>query len=254
MANDIPAEFLPDFEGFGAKAFAFFDGLEANNERAWFQHHKEQYETEVKFPMECLVASFGSDRPENKGLAVRGDPKGSLFRIHRDVRFSKDKRPYKTHIGAILSRSGGRKENGIVYIHIAPDRCFIGAGFYRPDTPLLNKWRQKIVDDPEEFEDVVETVTASPGRGKKGHYMRSVDELQTMPRGFKEHADAPYADYLRWKSFLVMRDVTRKEAGGKGFVGIVRDFARQSEPLLRYGWALADEAPDDDPRPHRRTR
>ena len=249
-AKDIPAEFLPDFPGFGKKAFAFLEGIAANNERDWFQAHKDDYENEVRFPMECLAAEFGSDRPRNKGLAVRGDPKKSLFRIHRDVRFSNDKRPYKTHCGAVLSRSGGRGENGIVYIHIGPEECFLAGGLYRPDTALLTAWRQAIVDDPAAFDDIVRGLTA--GKGKSKLRMRSVEELQKMPRGFTEHAEAPYADYLRWKSFLVMRDVTRKEAGSTTFPEIVRDFARRAEPLLRYGWALLDRAPEDDPRKHQR--
>src|SRR5690606_4538295 len=155
----FPDDVRPDFEGFGPAAFKFLRGLKRNNERAWFQARKDIYERELRFPMECLVASFG---PHDR-LPVRGDPKRAVFRIHRDVRFSNDKRPYKTHIGAVLSRSGGRGDPGVVYIHIEPGGCFVGAGFYRPDPAFLTAWRQEMVREPEAFLAIARKL-ARPGR------------------------------------------------------------------------------------------
>jgi uncharacterized protein (TIGR02453 family) len=231
----FPDDVRPDFEGFGPAAFKFLRELKRHNERTWFMAHKDVYEGELRFPMECLVASFG---PGN-GLKVRGDPKRSPFRIHRDVRFSKDKSPYKTHASAILSRSGGRGDTGIVYIHIEPRACFVAAGFYMPDPAFLTAWRQRMVREPTEFLAIAKKLTRKGSRVElDGH-----ETLSRLPRGFEAHADSPVADYLRWKHFLVSRDVGDEEAGSKKLVAIVRDLARKATPLLDYGWAIYDGLP-----------
>jgi len=245
----FPDDIRPDFPGFGPGAFRFLGGLARHNDRAWFEAHREAYETELRLPMECLVGAFAAGRA-GAALPVRGDPRRGVFRIHRDVRFAKDKRPYKTHVGAILSRGGGRGEAGVVYIHIEPGGCFLGGGFYRPDPPLLGAWRRRMADDPDAFLAVVRAVT----RGRDAALLESHETLSRLPRGYTDRGDSPVAAYLRWKHFLAHRPVSEAEAGGPGLVEIVRRFAVKSAPLLAYGWALADAAPDDDPRRHLATR
>ena len=180
----FPDDVRPDFEGFSDAAFGFLKALARNNERGWFNGNREAYETEVRFPLECLVAEF---RPggAGKGLPVRGDPSKAIFRIYRDIRFSKNKLPYKTHAGAVLSRSGARGEPGVVYIHIQPGNCFVSAGFWRLDPPTLTAWRRRMVDDPEEWLSIVEPYAD----GKDAAYMRTISALKTMPRGFKQDAE-----------------------------------------------------------------
>ena len=244
--TETPAEFLPDFGGFSPKALTFLHGLAKNNDRTWFQARKETYENEVQFPMRCLVAEFARARAGD-ALPVHGDPAKSLFRIHRDVRFSKNKNPYKTHAGAVLSRTGGRGEQGIVYIHIMPGGCFVSAGFWRPDPALLTAWRNSIVAAPDDFLEMIDDLK-NGGRPKL--IMRAISALKTMPRGFAAHADAPYEEYLRWKSFLLTRPLTDKQVQGRGLVKIIRDHAERARPLLEYGWALADAPAERDPRPY----
>ena len=89
------------------------------------------YEREVRFPLECLVAELSDPA---HALPLRGDPKRAVFRVYRDVRFSKDKSPYKTHAAAYLARGGVRGDPGDLYIHIEPKKCFLGAGFFMPDS------------------------------------------------------------------------------------------------------------------------
>ena len=248
MAGNLmfPDDFRPDFEGIGPKGFRFLRGIAKNNDRAWFAAHRDEYETEVRFPLECLAAEFGGDRGGD--LAVRGDPRKSLFRIYRDVRFSRNKSPYKTHSGAILSRGGARGEPGVVYIHIEPGNCFVSAGFWRADTALLTAWRMRMTADPDEWLAIV-TPYAGPDSVP---YMRSISQLKTMPRGFKDCADSPVADYLKWKSFLLTRPVADAEAGGRGLVDIVRAHAVAATPLLEFGWRLVDRPAAADPRRHLR--
>lgn len=247
--TETPAEFLPDFEGFGPAAFTFLEGLARNNDRAWFQAHRETYDNEVVFPLRCLVAEFARARMGD-ALPVHGDPYKSPFRIHRDVRFSRNKSPYKTHAGAILSRSAGRGDQGVVYIHIAPGECRVSAGFWRPDPALLTAWRNRITEDPAEFLDMIDNVTRN---ARPKPVFRAISALKTMPRGFAPHADAPYAEYLRWKSFLLGRPLTDKQVQGKGLVKIIRDHAIRARPLLDYGWDLADTPADRDPRAYQAT-
>jgi uncharacterized protein (TIGR02453 family) len=228
----FPDDVRPDFEGFRPAAFKFLRDLKRHNERAWFLEHKETYESELRFPMECLVASFGP----GSGLPVRGDAKRSPFRIHRDVRFSKDKSPYKTHVSAILSRSGGRGDTGILYIHIEPRGCFVSSGFYMPDPAFLTAWRHAMVREPKEFLAIAKKLTRSGSRIT----LEPRETLKKLPRGFEDHGESPVADYLRWKHFLASRDVTDEEAGGKALIRIVRDVGRAATPLLDYGWAIYD--------------
>ncbi len=239
----FPDDFRPDFEGFGRAAFGFLGGLARHNERAWFSARREVYDTELRFPMECLVAEF---RPgaAGDGLPVRGDPTKSLFRIHRDVRFSKDKSPYKTHVGAILSRTGARSEPGVVYIQIAPGNCFVSAGFWRLDAAPLAVWRGRMAEDPRTWLDIAGAYADPDGEV----FMRTISALKTMPRGFRDHADSPVAEFLRWKSYLLTRRVSDAEASDRGLVDIVRNHALKAVPLLNYGWDIVDSPADDDPR------
>ena len=245
----FPDDFRPDFEGFRPAAFTFLRGLARHNERGWFTARREVYDTELRFPMECLVAEF---RPgaAGDGLPVRGDPKKSLFRIHRDVRFSKSKVPYKTHVGAILSRTGARSEPGVVYIQVQPGNCFVSAGFWRLDNVPLAAWRARMAEDPAAWLDI-----AGPYADPDGEvFMRTISALKTMPRGFREHADSPVAEFIRWKSYLLTRRVSDAEASDRGLVDIVRGHALKAAPLLSYGWDIVDSPADDDPRRHLRGR
>lgn len=241
----FPDDFRPDFEGFRPAAFTFLRGLARHNERDWFKARREIYDAELRFPMECLVAEF---RPggAGDGLPVRGDPKKATFRIHRDVRFSKNKSPYKIHVGAILSRSGARSEAGVVYIHFQPGGCFVSAGFWRLDNVPLAAWRTRIAENPQEWLDIAGAYADPEGE----IFMRSISALKTMPRGFREHAESRVAEFIRWKSYLMTRRVSDAEASDRGLVDIVRNHALRAAPLLNYGWNITDSPADDDPRRH----
>jgi uncharacterized protein (TIGR02453 family) len=224
----FPDDIRPDFAGFRPETFTFLRRLKRNNDRAWFLANRDAYESDVRFPLECLIAEFAPDRAAGRGLAVRGDAARGLFRIHRDVRFSKEKKPYKTHAGAVLSRTGGRGEAGVVYVHIEPGGCRVSAGFWRPEPHVLTAWRNRMVENPEEWLDIARPYADPGGR----LFMRTISALATPPRGFREHGDAEIAPYLRWKSFLLTRLVGDDEARSRALVDIVRTVARAAAPLL----------------------
>lgn len=227
---------LPPFPGFRPQAFDFLHELAQNNERDWFKPRKSIYEDEIVWPMQCLVEDCARQAAE-RGLPISGDPKRAMFRIYRDTRFSKDKRPYKTHAGAILSRTGGKTDGmGVVYIHLEPGQCFLGSGFWHPERSVLNRWRAHMVQDPDGFLEMAGALERS------GLRLSGEDSLKRLPRGYEDWGEHPLADYLRLKSFTVGRSVPDADLQSPGFTEIVLQMAHDSLPLLDYGWEVAGES------------
>ena len=245
---EFPDDIRPDFPGFSPAAFTFLAGLAKNNDRAWFTARKDVYDSEIRFPMECLLGEFAAS-PRVPDFPVQGDPKRGMFRVHRDVRFAKDKSPYKTHAGAVLTRSGGKGDPGIVYIHIEPGACFLSAGFYALDKDFLGAWRARIAREPGAFLDLVAPFADPDGT----YFLRHRGALKTMPRGFQEHADSPAAEYLKWKHYLVSRNIPDALAQGPGLVAAIRELVDVAGPFLDYGWDVYETAFEDDPRRHMRS-
>ena len=246
---EFPDNIRPDFQGFSPDALKLLSMLKKNNNRAWFKNRKEAFEKEVKFSMECLLGEFTPER-RPRDFALRGDPKRGIFRIYRDIRFSKDKTPYKTHCGGVLTRSGAKSDPGVIYIHIEPGNSFLSAGFYSLEKTLLNAWRERIARNPDEFIDII-TQFSKP-RGK--YFIRRRDTLKTMPRGFQEHADSPVAHYIKWKHFLVGRKVTDKQVQSRKLIELIYGLEEVAQPLLSYGWGIQETAYKDDPRTHMRSK
>ncbi len=218
------------FHGFSAEGFAFLKELDAHQDRAWFEANKAMYENELRVPMAALVASLGLALSV-EGLDLACDPKRAIFRIHRDVRFSKDKRPYKTHIGASMTRDGEKLAAGLLYIHVDPKGSFLGGGFYQPEPPILQKLRTRITARPAEFAAIV------AGLGRVGLAFDDEDTLKRTPRGFEAVDDARILPLLRLKGFVVRRPVSAKTLGdGDATIAEITSFARQIHPLLRFGW------------------
>src|SRR3984885_13775645 len=124
------------FAGFGPKALPFFKALKFHQSRELFEANRETYESAVKGPMGDLVEDV-AERLRQAKIPIKGDRKSSMFRIHRDVRFSANKDPYKTHAGAVLTRSGNKNEPGLIYFPLSPDECFLAAGFHLPESDRL---------------------------------------------------------------------------------------------------------------------
>jgi uncharacterized protein (TIGR02453 family) len=199
------------FTGFRPSALGFFRQLKRHNTRPWFEAHREVYEQEVKQPLQALVeevdVALARMAPE-----MVGDPKRSVFRIYRDVRFSKDKSPYKTHAACWFYHVdagrgvGGESSGGAgFYFHMAPGEYLIGAGIWMPPRPSLARIREALVEEQKRFEAIV---LAPRFRRRFG----SLDEegmLKRLPRGFAEdHTAAPW---LRHQSFTVGRTLTEMQ-------------------------------------------
>ena len=128
------------FSGFGPQAIPFFKALAFHQTKDWFDANRAIYDDEIKGPLGDLVEELAARFAKAK-TPLKGDRKASLFRIHRDVRFAKDKSPYKTNAGAVLTRTGTKNDPGLIYIHVAADGCFVAAGFYQPEPEALARPR-----------------------------------------------------------------------------------------------------------------
>jgi uncharacterized protein (TIGR02453 family) len=222
------------FAGFRPAAFAFFAELQDNNDPAWFKPRKVLYEAEVLAPFRELIAAV-SETLGRAGLPLVGDPRGGIFRIYRDVRFSPDKRLYKTHAGGVLTRSGGRRDPGVLYIHVAPGESMAAAGFWHPEPALLARLRRAVLTDPDGFLAIVERLAEA------GCSLSSDDKLSRLPRGFEAAKGTPVAEYVGWKSFTAHRMLNDAEMQSPALVNVIADFAHAVLPLLEWGWAAVDD-------------
>jgi len=221
----------PAFRGFSAEAFAFLKDLADNQNREWFEAHKPIYEREVKEPLAGLVVSLGQALAA-KNIDFCCDPKRAIFRIHKDVRFSKDKKPYKTNAGATLTRDGERRSPGVLYIHVDPEGSFAAGGFYRPEPPQLHAIRRRIMARPEDIKAILGSLEAS------GLRLEQDDILKRTPSGFEAVEPPELGALLRLKSLIVRRALSRKLlADGDALIVELVDFADLVHPVLRFGWA-----------------
>jgi uncharacterized protein (TIGR02453 family) len=225
-----------EFAGFPAAAFAFLAQLRDNNDPLWFKPRKAVYENEVLGPFRALLAAVAAALQE-EGLPLVGDPRRGIFRIYRDVRFSHDKRLYKTHAGAVLTRSGGRHDPGVLYLHVEPAGSMVAAGFWHPEPGLLSRLRHAILAEPDEFLRLAREMERS------GHPLASDDRLSRPPRGFETAKGTPVEGYVGWKSFTVHRPLTDAELQSPAAVDRIVEFARQVVPLLKWGWAAVGDEP-----------
>jgi uncharacterized protein (TIGR02453 family) len=225
------------FAGFRPAAFAFFSELRDNNDPAWFKPRKSAYEAEVLEPFRGLIAAIGEALRE-AGLPLVGDPRHGIFRIYRDVRFSPDKRLYKTHAGAVLTRSGRKRDPGLLYLHVAPAESMVAAGFWHPEPDLLLRLRRAILDDPDAF------LPLADGLAAAGSPLSSDEQLSRPPRGFEAAKGTKVAGYVGWKSFTAHAPLSDAEMQSPALVDRIVDFARTALPLLEWGWSVVDgEAP-----------
>ncbi len=226
---EIAAAVPAGFAGFGRNALTFFEQLAHNQNRDWFEAHRHIYEQDIRAPFAALVDALGFSFGA-LGVALTGSAKTSLFRINRDVRFSKDKSPYKTNAGAVLSRDGTKQGTGILYIQVGgTDDSFMALGFYGPEPDDLHALRQAIVAFPKEWaktESALQTARLDLSREHA---------LTRMPKGFEPHAGSTLADVLRLKNLVVRRRIEPEALFIPGLIDEVVDFARAGEDLLRFG-------------------
>ena len=225
----------PSFTGFGDKALPFFRALDFHQDRAWFQENRDLYEAHVLGPLGGFIAALnGACIAE--GLPMRGSPKSSVFRIHRDVRFSKDKRPFKTHAGAVMTRSGTKSDPGLFYIHIAPEGCFAAVGFYDLEPRQLAAFREAIVAAPGRFRSMSAKLTEA------GLVFDPQWSLKRPPREAAGITDADLVAALKLKSIVVKHSLADATILGNGLVQECAGFIASALPLLDFGWSALERS------------
>jgi uncharacterized protein (TIGR02453 family) len=228
------------FTGFPPEAIDFLAELAANNDRAWFQPRKAEYERLLKVPLEQLCVAL-EEQFRARDIPLHADPARSPFRIYRDTRFSKDKSPYKPNVSASFGWAGdgvdaaaGRSHSENVhasggYFHLQPGDIFVGGGVWHPDGPWLAAFRKRIVADDGSFDSIV---SAPAFRDAFGAVSDDGESLKRVPPGYP--ADHPAADLLRKKNVTFGRRLSDDEALSADLPVVLADTFETATPLMRW--------------------
>jgi uncharacterized protein (TIGR02453 family) len=214
---------------FTPELFQFLRQLKRNNDRDWFAKNKQRYIDDVQQPVLDFVSDVGAGlRKISKNLVA--DPRpvgGSMFRIYRDTRFSKDKSPYKTAVGIRFPHRGARDVHAPgLYLHLEPGDVFIGAGIWHPDGKTTTMIRDAIVEKPAAWKKAV------LGPPFTSAYELSGDVLTRPPRGYDpEH---PFVEDLKRKDFIGIRVLDENTATSERFLDSFLSMSRDATPLLRF--------------------
>ena len=214
---------------FSKQTLAFLSSLEENNTRVWFDEHKQDYEDLVRTPALNFIGDMSDEMPaiSRHFLAQPKKVGGSLMRVYRDTRFSRDKTPYKTNIGIQFRHELGKDVHAPgYYLHIAPGECFAGVGLWRPDADALFKIREAIAQDGKTW------LTARDDKIFRQHFTLEGDSLANAPRGFAK--DHPLAEDLKRKDFIALAPLSEADITSKNLRPLVVERFRQAVPLMRF--------------------
>jgi len=222
---------------FTQNTFRFLDELAANNNRTWFEANKKNYELLVREPaldfIEAMVPALASFAP-----AFRAEPRklgGSLMRVYRDTRFSRDKTPYKTNIGIQFRHQLGKDIHAPgFYVHIATDECFFAAGCWHPDSDALSGIRNLIVEKPEQW------LAARDDKKFTALWDLSGDSLIRPPRGYE--VNHPLLTDLKRKDFIALSALSAAEVTGRGLVKLAGKRFAATVPFMKF-LCTADNVP-----------
>lgn len=218
---------VPSAAVFTPRTLAFLRALERNNRREWFHARKDRYEADVRAPMVALVERLAADLA---GFApdLLANPRASLYRPYRDTRFSADKAPLKTHIGAIFPHRLLPKHEGAgFYVEVAPHHVWYGGGMYMPSGPVLYQVREQIAAGHERLSRIVGAAAFTRTFGAV-----EGERLQRVPRGFPP--DHPAAEFLKHKQFLAGCERPAAFAVSPGFYRALVAAFRTLAPLVEF--------------------
>jgi uncharacterized protein (TIGR02453 family) len=207
----------------------FLRELETNNRREWFENNKARYEEEVREPALEFIRGMTPRLANISKHLVANDAKvgGSLMRIFRDVRFSSDKRPYKTNLGIQFRHGAGKDVHAPgFYFHVEPRSVFLGAGLWRPEASVLAKIRAAIVADPKAFQKALAAKAFSEGFTLEG------ESLKKAPKGFDP--DHSMVDHLRRKDHIAVLHLEPADVTRPDLADFVADRFASTKPFMAF--------------------
>ena len=207
----------------------FLEEIATNNKREWFEQHKQDYEVTVRTPALDFITDMADELAliSPHFLAIPKKVGGSLMRIHRDTRFGKDKRPYKTNIGIQFRHEMGKDVHAPgYYLHVEPGECFIGVGIWRPDANALGKIRDAIVDDSDDW------IAVSRDKTFKKTFTFTGESLVNAPRGYPK--DHPQLEDLKRKDFIALSEVSEKRVTSSNLKPFVIDKFNAATPYMQF--------------------
>ncbi len=218
-----------DINPFGPGLLKFLRALERNNNRPWFDAHRDRYEEDVREPALAFIRIMArhvhrisphfTAKPKRVG--------GSLMRVHRDVRFSKNKLPYKTNLGVQFRHEAGKDVHAPgLYFHVEPGQVFLGCGMWRPDRDALLAVRQAIVDDPKVWKRIRD------GKKFRGVWDPGGESLKRAPRGYPQ--DHPMIDDLKRTDHIAVCELPAKVVTDPGLIDTLAAHYRAAAPFLRW--------------------
>jgi uncharacterized protein (TIGR02453 family) len=211
----------------------FLKAIAKNNNREWFEKNKPKY-LEAKLHFEDFLELLHKELLTFDDSLAGLNPRKQGFRIYRDVRFSKDKRPYKVNMGAGFSAHGKMDQEPGYYIHIEPGKSFVAGGIYMPDAERLSKIRQEIDYNAGDFVKILKDKKFK----KLFPSLDDFDKLKTAPKGYAK--DHPHLDLLKNKSFVVSHRFTDADVTSKSFVKKVANTCKTLKPINDFlGEAIA---------------
>ncbi len=203
----------------------FVRALKRNNNRDWFQAHRDDYEV-ARAHFEDFVAALLHELSRTEPL-TGVSPRDCIFRINRDLRFSKDKTPYKPYMSAYIAPGGRKSRRMGYYVHIEPGNTMLAGGLHEPDPHQLASWRAAIDRDPRPFKRIA---AAAAFRRTFGEVRG--ERLKTVPRGYPR--DHPEADLLRLKSITVIRQIPDAQVIAPTFLHETLKTFKAMKPFLKY--------------------
>ncbi len=217
------------FSGFKSPTVSFLQELSENNNRNWFKQNKQRYEADILIPALNYISAMSAplDKISRQFNAVPKRIGGSLMRIYRDTRFSKDKTPYKTNIGIHFRHRLGKDMHAPgYYVHIDPNEIFIGIGTWHPPSDALLKIREYIVEYPKKW------LAACDDKQFKKEFDLYGEKLKTAPRGFPK--DHKLIEDLRWKDFIAVRNLNKSDIQNDNFIELSSRLFKTATPYIKF--------------------
>jgi uncharacterized protein (TIGR02453 family) len=218
-----------DRQYFTPQTFTFLATLTGNNTRQWFAAHQNDYEELVRMPALQLIADMAGELPaiSHHFSAQPRKAGGSLMRVQRDTRFSRDKTPYKTNIGIQFRHEQGKDIHAPgFYLHIAPDECFVGVGLWHPDTKTLGRIREALVERSSTW------LAARDDKAFRRYFNLEGDALVNPPRGYAK--DHPLLEDLRRKDFIGLAPLSMAQVVSAGLLPLLVERFCQAAPYMRF--------------------